>query len=413
MEKFTPDMSDEELDRLFREAAGNYNPPFDPQAWESMEKKLDGGGGGENGRGGKNIARLIGVLLLIALLGGYGYFRHYRNEMKNKADRKQAVPVSAVNAPAKKFSGLKQAGAGQLSRRRKPGEAITGNKAGSVRTAPGHGNVSGKEVPANDILRGRTGYRMDGIAFGGKASSGAPGPVAINHPAAVAATGITGSSQEADSGQNSEGHAAAPGKAGSHTAAATFSRWRLGLVAGPDMATVKFRQWTTPGVNAGLMLGYQITKRLSVESGVLYSSKIYTARPQDYHPKQPIPNYYYLKEVDANCSVIDVPVNLRYDLYRKKQRRIFVSTGLSSFWMKEENYTYKFNWSQPGSNTEVYNQNRHLFSIWNVSAGYEMPLNNHFSLQAAPFVKLPLSGIGYGRVKLTSTGVLFSLKYGL
>lgn len=179
------------------------------------------------------------------------------------------------------------------------------------------------------------------------------------------------------------------------------------------MATVKFRQWTTPGVNAGLMLGYQITKRLSVESGVLYSSKIYTARPQDYHPKQPIPNYYYLKEVDANCSVIDVPVNLRYDLYRKKQRRIFVSTGLSSFWMKEENYTYKFNWSQPGSNTEVYNQNRHLFSIWNVSAGYEMPLNNHFSLQAAPFVKLPLSGIGYGRVKLTSTGVLFSLKYGL
>ena len=34
-------MSDEELDNLFRKSAEHLDPPFDPEAWKAMERKLD------------------------------------------------------------------------------------------------------------------------------------------------------------------------------------------------------------------------------------------------------------------------------------------------------------------------------------------------------------------------------------
>ena len=57
-----------------------------------------------------------------------------------------------------------------------------------------------------------------------------------------------------------------------------------------------------------------------------------------------------------------------------------------------------------------FNENKHVFSIVNLSAGYEKTWNR-FGLQVSPYAKLPLKGIGGGKVKLASAGVLVSAKY--
>jgi hypothetical protein len=44
----------------------------------------------------------------------------------------------------------------------------------------------------------------------------------------------------------------------------------------------------------------------------------------------------------------------------------------------------------------------------NLSGGYTRVLNKNISLQAEPYFKIALDGIGYGKVKLNSGGVLFS-----
>ena len=56
----------------------------------------------------------------------------------------------------------------------------------------------------------------------------------------------------------------------------------------------------------------------------------------------------------------------------------------------------------------VTNQNKHYFSVVDISAGYEHSINKRFSIIAEPYVKLPLSGIGIGKIKLNSAGVLFT-----
>jgi hypothetical protein len=80
--------------------------------------------------------------------------------------------------------------------------------------------------------------------------------------------------------------------------------------------------------------------------------------------------------------------------------------------MKKEIYKYEYyypNNPNPYYYTKtINNQNKHYFSVLTLSGGYQRRINKTLSFTAEPYVKLPLGGVGYGRVKLSSVGVLFS-----
>lgn len=189
-----------------------------------------------------------------------------------------------------------------------------------------------------------------------------------------------------------------------------FTKWSIGLVGGSDWSMVEGSPGGRLGYEAGVLLQYRFARRWSVESGLLVADKIYAARPADYH--SPV-TYIGLFNVNAKCRVFDIPVNIRYDLLQRGSHQVFVSAGLSSYWMQEEQYEYQYTTAgaPQKSNRTLFNQNRHILSIANVSAGYEHSWNN-FSFQVNPYMKLPLTGIGFGRVRLLSTGIQFSAKVG-
>ena len=182
--------------------------------------------------------------------------------------------------------------------------------------------------------------------------------------------------------------------------------------AGPDFSTV--------GGNAGEVkltygagIGYQISKRFSVRTGFYVARKVYSADPEDYDPPANFWVYYpNLKNIDANCKVYDIPITVDYKISDKKKESWFVSAGLSSLLMKEETYEYYFkpNYSPTyvTYTRTINNENKHYFSVLNLSGGYTRVLNKNISLQAEPYVKIAMDGVGYGKVKLNSGGVLFS-----
>lgn len=186
------------------------------------------------------------------------------------------------------------------------------------------------------------------------------------------------------------------------------AKWSIGLVAGTEWSMVEGKSNGRVGPEAGVILQYRFAQRWSVESGVLVADKIYAARPEDYH--SPI-TYAGLYNINARCRVFDVPVNIRYDFLQRGNNQAFISTGLSSFWMQKEEYEYQFTTAGTPQKSErtLYNQNRHFLSIANISAGYEHTWKN-LSFQVSPYLKLPLTGIGFGKVRLLSSGVQFSAK---
>lgn len=188
----------------------------------------------------------------------------------------------------------------------------------------------------------------------------------------------------------------------------------IGLLAGPDASTVSFGSLYKAGYNFGLQVGYRFNNRWSVNTAIIYTKKFYKADSQYFHPKNSWGGAWKPSDVDGNCAMWEIPVNVRYDLAYNDKRRWFVSTGLSTYLMKSEDYSLNFRSMGGGIYSTTYksdSNSNYIFSILNLSVGFERSLGKHFSIQAEPYLKIPMKGLGYGNMRMDSYGALFSLKY--
>ena len=171
-----------------------------------------------------------------------------------------------------------------------------------------------------------------------------------------------------------------------------------------------------PNLNIGLNVEYYILPKISLVSGVIYGQKLYTCDASDYASSPSYVRYgrnYYPEYVKASCAVLDIPINIRYKFLNKETFNVYASTGLSSYIMLKETYIFQYSnkYHRPDDTYQIHNKNRYLFNIWNISVGVEKRISDKWSVQAEPYVKLPLNGVGAGDIKLVSTGIYFSLKY--
>ena len=195
-----------------------------------------------------------------------------------------------------------------------------------------------------------------------------------------------------------------------------INRFEISGVFGPDFSNVGFVSPEKTGVNLGVMVGYRFTERLSVQTGVLHSRKHYTAVGESYkgYPGTNLNNTYVKMDwVDANCLMWDIPINIRFDWLLRPKQRAFVSAGLSSYILSEENLQYHFRYyGDPGYKAWTNQENSsYWMSVVNLSVGYEHRISSSFSLQAEPFLKIPTREIGYGNINLNSLGIFLSVKY--
>jgi hypothetical protein len=184
----------------------------------------------------------------------------------------------------------------------------------------------------------------------------------------------------------------------------------LTFSVGPDVSFVKLNNIGKTTLTYGAGISYGFGKRFTARTGFYVSKKVYEALPDQYHT--PGGNYPYLTDVDAKCNIYEIPVSLSYSFGQRKNHNWFGSVGLSSFIMKKEDYVY--NYKTPTGQTYDYyytarNQNKHYFSVLNLSGGYQYQFNKWLSIEAEPYLQIPLGGVGMGKIKLNSAGVLFTV----
>jgi hypothetical protein len=168
------------------------------------------------------------------------------------------------------------------------------------------------------------------------------------------------------------------------------------------------------GSNYGALLSLGLTKKLTITSGVVYSSKPYNTSFANYNTA-----YVFKHEpsdVTADCKMLDIPINIGYQVFGNFRNKISVGTGFSSYIMLHEKYTYNYadgnNPAWPQSYT-VPNSKGYYLSILNLNATYERKINSKFGLSVQPYMKVPLSGVGYSDLKLQSTGVAVGVTYNI
>ncbi|TGE27020.1 hypothetical protein [Hymenobacter metallicola] len=193
-------------------------------------------------------------------------------------------------------------------------------------------------------------------------------------------------------------------------------RLSIGGLYAPELSTVGWTKTTSPGSNLGVLVEYRFTDRLRLNVAAIRSVKRYVARGSDYTvPDGTWTGNYTIDKVDAVCRITDLPINLRYDVVHSAHTAVFVSAGLTSLLMRDEQYSYDYEYygKYYSRDWNVTRGSNHWLSVVNLSAGYERSLASRWSGQVEPFVKVPLGGVGFGKVKLSSAGVFFSLKYHL
>jgi hypothetical protein len=154
-------------------------------------------------------------------------------------------------------------------------------------------------------------------------------------------------------------------------------------------------------------------KKLTISTGATYAKKPYLTKFDNYYTA------YKFKtdpqQVSADCRVLDIPLNIDYQVYHKSKNSFSIGTGLSSYIMLRETYNYEYavqGTAGPSSVTFI-NRHQHILGVLNLDATYAHQLNNKFSIAAQPYLKIPLTDIGNSRVKLQSAGVAVGIRWNI
>jgi len=166
------------------------------------------------------------------------------------------------------------------------------------------------------------------------------------------------------------------------------------------------------GANLGALFSVSSGK-WTISTGGMYSIKPYQENFADYHT--PYAFQTNPSTVGVNCKMIDIPLNVNYQVYHKGADKFTLGTGLSSYIILREDYTFNYTgaYASGPAGYSVVNRNRNYMGILNLDVTYERRINSRFGVVFEPYYKLPLENVGASQVKLQSTGLAVGLNWSL
>ncbi|MDP4128932.1 MAG: outer membrane beta-barrel protein [Bacteroidota bacterium] len=188
----------------------------------------------------------------------------------------------------------------------------------------------------------------------------------------------------------------------------------LSLLAGPDFSTVKFQSVKNTGYSVGIRAGYRFNKHISLETGIGWDKKQYYSDGKYFNKsKTDIPASYNIQDLTGNCIMFEIPVSLRYDFSYNPRGRFFSTVGLSSYLMKKENYSYEeeYGGSAWSHDVSYKNSGNNIFSILQLSAGYEYNCEKIGRIRIEPYLRIPLTGVGIGQLPISSAGLQLGITH--
>lgn len=191
-------------------------------------------------------------------------------------------------------------------------------------------------------------------------------------------------------------------------------KFALNLGFSPDYSKVVASEFGPLGYNLQVILDYKISQKWALRAGVIKSLKLYDAYPEDYawpvkwgKPSSP------LREVEATCDMLDIPISLSYQILKKGSNQLYTTLGITNYKMINEKYEYFYeNDADPNLKWRKWEGSSGFFGagVVNMSLGIERKLTNFLSVQLEPFVKIPIKNVGFGDVKLLTTGLFLNIK---
>ena len=180
----------------------------------------------------------------------------------------------------------------------------------------------------------------------------------------------------------------------------------------PDLTSVGLKDFSKPGAAFSLLGEFALLRKLYIQTGVVRTVKRYGSDGGGYIIPDYVTNINTPNYVDGTCKMLEIPLGFRFDITSSDRSRWFAGTGMSSYYMQNEKYQYKYAKYVHMQKTGWQGKTGwYLFSHINASAGYEYRFSKKLSLMAEPYVHIPIKESGYLKAKLFTAGVWVSVRY--
>ncbi len=415
-----PNPDDTHTDELFQVGAERHDFAYDPAAWESMEVLLDTDA---RARKVRFIAIATATLLLLALLA---YLLFSLKEQTDFVSHQEGATVDEARALTKVAVGentVDAAKATVLSLSVPPtNKAVAGDEA----TSPGRASVQSQTTAIDGAPMVASTGRYDRQAPVAVSTStpSADGSFVVGEPAGrrlgIATARLP--TQPLDQlivTDNDRILRELP----KVTPPAAFEKSKSSqrLVGTLSAGTIFGRSgsdaFDEPRVRLGAELEYRVGRKFAFSGGAYYNAVCYRTDQENYNPKNDFWHQDVLPdEVVGECTVLEIPISLKYYLNGSANNSFYVGGGASSYLLIKEDYKYLYD-EAPAADakmewTERMN-NQHPLGMGHFSLGYQKRLRGRSSLRVESFVQLPITGIGHGHVRLRTAGVSVNYQFGL
>lgn len=454
-------MSFDKFDNKIKEVAEHHHPAYDEKAWAKMEKLLDKHLPVDDNR----RRRIIFFILFFILLGGgaifiSGLFNQKKNESKNvvvtvqvpnaRKEKSNEMQTKQTKGNDKTITGEQVENDSDINaidfREEKRSNTVISktNKTNEYKSFRQPGKTREKEVEKIVTNSSEKPGLKSKVVNKYNVKKGSPErkeeineeindnhvkPSAGNMGSIVTGSNNDPKKNDSISGSNKTENALTKKpqiqdssiEGGAKSASSSIKRKSkkrsslfFSFSTGPDISYARTEKAgklkPVFGIGAGLNLGDKFT----IRTGFYTGRKVYSASPTAYNPPASFYIYYpYLENVDADCKVYEIPLLFSYNFKQTDRVSWFASAGLLSYLMKKETYNYTYKYTPSGQSLKkewtTKNENNHFFSILTLSGGYQRQVGKSVFIMVEPYVKLPLTGVGYGKVKLNSAGILFSI----
>ena len=409
-------MSDDELDKLFKEAAQGFTVSEDPAAWNAMSSKLD-----ERDRHAViwKRWRLAFIGMLGITVGSIWVYNSAQDEIENK--KTVASLPSTAKVITEPTNTRKSATATttestalhiEINKEKKTSEK--NQQSQSEKSSIGQNSLKQKNQrstnPDSKVEKAQINLSQVAITM---APGSAPDP-AQQEKSNIEESGNFDSTFQAEVMTTDSAFSDSTSKEQKQEQEQPRSRFSIKLALSPDFSSINFFTPYKPGINIGLLAGYDFNNRWSIFTGAVLSRKIYSSTEVDKSYSSGGYNYT-IDQLDGDCRVLDIPVNVYYSFFANHSFSIKAGLGLSSYLMLQEDYTY---YVKKYYTTDVYyqnidHQNNEWFQVMNVSILFQKKVSDRFYLELEPFYKAPLAGIGEGKVSLVSLGTFLTVRFDL
>jgi hypothetical protein len=191
----------------------------------------------------------------------------------------------------------------------------------------------------------------------------------------------------------------------------TNPRFYLGFAGGPLISQIKTQGLRKPGFDMGLLVGYKISKKLFVETGLLYTKQYYQSGGKYYNSAT---GGNTVSSMEGSRTSFEIPFKLNYNFLRNKSGSFYLSGGLSTYVGVNDKIIVNVG-ENPQHPTQKldYGVASYLPSYLSFGIGYDYKAGRSIHFRIEPYLQIPMSSTAGNTINISAGGALQVYNAGL